>query len=110
MLSFSVRGWVSIKDLARICTIPRPVVYASFIPFRPCMKPAVGKSGPFIIPLSSSIVTSGLSIYIIQPSIISPRLCGGMFVAMPTAIPDEPFIRRFGILVGRTIGSTMEPS
>ena len=27
----------------------------------------------------------------------SPRLCGGMDVAIPTAIPLEPFTRRFGI-------------
>src|SRR6202021_2327896 len=48
--------------------------------------PPVGKSGPgttFIISLSG---VSGLSISITVASIISPRLCGGMFVAMPTAM------------------------
>ena len=30
------------------------------------------------------------------PSITSPRLCGGMLVAMPTAMPVEPFTRRLG--------------
>ena len=42
---------------------------------------------------------------------ISVRLCGGIFKsAIPTAIPEEPFIKRFGILVGRTFGSTKESS
>ena len=54
--------------------------------------------------------TLGLSIIIMQASITSPRLCGGMFVAMPTAMPDEPLTRRFGNLAGRTDGSESEPS
>ena len=40
-----------------------------------------------------------------MPSTISFRLCGAMFVAIPTAIPDEPFTRRFGNTDGRTSGS-----
>ena len=40
----------------------------------------------------------------------SPRLCGGMFVAMPTAMPDEPLISRFGTRVGSTTGSCSLPS
>ena len=39
-------------------------------------------------------------------SITSPRLCGGMLVAMPTAIPVEPLTSRLGTLVGRTVGSS----
>ena len=35
----------------------------------------------------------------------SPRLCGGMFVAMPTAMPDEPLTSRFGKRDGSTSGS-----
>ena len=35
---------------------------------------------------------------------ISRRLCGGMFVAIPTAMPAEPFTRRFGRRAGRTVG------
>ena len=35
----------------------------------------------------------------------SRRLCGGMFVAMPTAMPDEPLTSRFGKRAGRTSGS-----
>ncbi|OQA55515.1 MAG: hypothetical protein BWY42_01439 [Candidatus Omnitrophica bacterium ADurb.Bin277] len=40
----------------------------------------------------------------------SVMLCGGMFVAMPTAIPDEPFTRRFGIFAGRMKGSKRDSS
>ena len=35
----------------------------------------------------------------------SVRLCVGIFVAIPTAMPTEPFTRRFGNFVGRTDGS-----
>ena len=35
----------------------------------------------------------------------SPRLCGGMFVAMPTAMPAEPLTSRFGKRAGSTSGS-----
>ena len=37
--------------------------------------------------------------------IISLKLCGGILVAIPTAIPDVPFTRRLGYLDGRTVGS-----
>ena len=56
--------------------------------------PPVGKSGPFrcfIRPLTS---ICGSSMYATTASIASRRLCGGMLVAIPTAIPDEPFTRR----------------
>ena len=33
-----------------------------------------------------------------------------MFVAIPTAIPDAPFTKRLGILVGNTVGSLIESS
>jgi len=39
-------------------------------------------------------------------STASPRLCGGIFVAIPTAMPDEPFTRRLGKAAGRTVGSS----
>ena len=35
----------------------------------------------------------------------SVRLCGGMFVAIPTAIPEEPLTSRFGKRAGSTRGS-----
>ena len=44
------------------------------------------------------------------PSITSERLCGGIFVAIPTAIPEAPFIIKAGTLVGSTVGSIMVSS
>ena len=41
---------------------------------------------------------------------ISFRLCGGMFVAMPTAMPDEPLTSRFGNPDGSTFGSSSRSS
>jgi hypothetical protein len=37
-------------------------------------------------------------------------LWGGMFVAIPTAMPEEPFASRFGKEAGRTTGSRSVPS
>ncbi|MNT48731.1 hypothetical protein D3C72_1855280 [compost metagenome] len=74
------------------------------------MMPAVGKSGAGISSINSSIVHSGLRSTCSAPSMTSVMLCGGMFVAMPTAIPDEPLISRFGIRVGKTVGSFSLPS
>ena len=39
------------------------------------------------------------------PSITSPKLCGGILVAIPTAIPPAPFTKRFGNCAGKTDGS-----
>ena len=50
-------------------------------------------------------VMSGSSICAQMPSITSPRLCGGMFVAMPTAMPVPPLTSRFGNAAGKTVGS-----
>ena len=55
--------------------------------------------------ISSSSVMSGSSICAQMPSITSPRLCGGMFVAMPTAMPVPPLTSRFGNAAGKTVGS-----
>ena len=74
------------------------------------MNPAVGKSGPGIISMSSSTVISGFSMVAMSPSTTSQRLCGGMLVAIPTAIPEEPLTRRFGKRQGRTSGSVRESS
>ena len=43
--------------------------------------------------------------YACIPLTTSVRLCGGMLVAIPTAIPEAPFINNPGILVGSTVGS-----
>ena len=58
--------------------------------------PPVGKSGAFTIFMSFSGLRVGSSMSAMQPSTISVRLCGGILVAMPTAIPLEPLISRFG--------------
>ena len=74
------------------------------------MMPPVGKSGPlmcFIRPFTSIDVSS---MNATAASIVSRRLCGGMFVAIPTAIPDEPFTSRFGKRAGRTCGSWRDSS
>ena len=95
----------SISASALIVIFPLPVVYASFIPSFPKIVAPVGKSGPFITSINSSIVVSGLSITFTIPSITSFKLCGGIFVAIPTAIPEEPFTNNAGILAGKTVGS-----
>ena len=54
----------------------------------------------------SSVVILGLSITAQQASIHSPKLCVGMFVARPTAIPVAPFTSKFGYLPGNVFGSS----
>ncbi len=40
----------------------------------------------------------------------SRRLCGGMLVAMPTAMPELPLMMRLGMRAGRTEGSRVDSS
>jgi hypothetical protein len=47
----------------------------------------------------------GFSIKNLVAAITSPKLCGAIFVAIPTAIPEPPFTRRFGYAAGKTTGS-----
>ena len=74
----------------------------------------VGKSGPwtrlitFVQQLLAS--ASGFSRNHCTPAATSRRLCGGMLVAMPTAMPVEPLTSRFGKRAGRMIGSCVLPS
>ena len=65
----------------------------------------VGKSGPLMCFIRPSTSIVGSSIIATTASIVSPRLCGGMFVAMPTAMPAEPLTSRFGKRDGSTDGS-----
>ena len=58
--------------------------------------PPVGKSGPGMCFIRSLILISLFSIKANVPLIISPRLCGGMLVAIPTAIPPAPFTNKLG--------------
>jgi hypothetical protein len=101
---------VSMWARARILMTPRPVVYALRISSVPRMRPAVGKSGPLMTPMSSSMVVSGLSMSISVPLMTSTMLCGGMLVAMPTAMPAVPLTRSCGNFAGSTDGSFSEPS
>ena len=84
------------------------------MPVRPTMKPPVGKSGPETVRSTVFIRASRgwprCSIAAMQPSITSRMLCGGMLVAMPTAMPADPFTSRFGNVVGRTVGSSVVSS
>ena len=90
--------------------LPLPVLYAFLMPLLPIMIPPVGKSGAGMYFIRSSIDMSGLSIKATEASIASPKLCGGMFVAIPTAIPSAPFTRRFGYLAGSTTGCILVSS
>ena len=80
------------------------------MPRRPLMMAAVGKSGPGMYSINSGIVMSGLAIIAKHALITSVILCGGMLVAIPTAIPLEPLISKLGILVGKTAGICSVPS
>ena len=91
--------------MPRVLMAPLPDTYASAIPLESYIIPPVGKSGPFINSIISSEVALGCFIRWLIASTTSPKLCGGILVAIPTAIPSEPFTRRFGSLAGRTEGS-----
>ena len=52
----------------------------------------------------------GLSTIASRPSITSERLWGAILVAMPTAMPEAPFMSKLGIAEGRTSGSTVVSS
>ena len=71
----------------------------------PIINPPVGKSGPGISFINSGIFISLLLINAKVPSIISPKLCGGMLVAIPTAIPPAPLTNKFGYCAGSISGS-----
>ena len=100
----------SIEVLDLVWIIPLPVLYASYIPALPSMVPPVGKSGPEISLIRSSIDSFGLLIKLMLAFRTSVKLWGGIFVAIPTAIPEEPFTKRFGIFVGKTSGINSLPS
>ena len=100
--SFPFSLWNS--TLLLTITFPLPFVNASIIPFLPSTIPPVGKSGPFTIDKIVSNLHVGLSILLIVASIISIRLCGGIFVAYPALIPFVPFTSRLGNFAGNTVG------
>ena len=69
------------------------------------MMPPVGKSGPLTHFNSDFDFASGLSIRCSAASHSSATLCGGIEVAMPTAMPCAPLASRFGKPPGITTGS-----
>ena len=74
------------------------------------MRPPVGKSGPSMWRSSWATVRSGFAIIATAASITSPRLWGGILVAMPTAMPSQPVTSRCGNCAGSTTGSLRCPS
>ena len=92
-------------NLDMTVTDPLPVSYIESNPAVPDIIPPVGKSGPLTILCNCFDVVSGSSTSIKVASIISPRLWGGILVAIPTAIPLAPLTNIFGNFEGRTFGS-----
>ena len=74
------------------------------------MMPRVGKSGPWTCSIRSAKVASGLSSTQMVALMTSVRLWGGMLVAMPTAMPEEPLTSRLGKREGSTRGSLRDSS
>ena len=101
------RPWSSICHSPRIRTEPRPVSYISTSSrcVLRILQP-VGKSGPLIKAVNLETESSGSFESSSSALIVSFRLCGGILVAIPTAMPVAPFINRFGMRLGRTVGST----
>lgn len=66
----------------------------------------VGKSGAGMCAMSCRTVIAGSAMSARKPATTSLKLCGGMFVAMPTAIPEDPLTSRWGTLAGSTDGSS----
>ncbi len=69
---------------------------------------------PSIEILGTSNLSTPCSIISLTCRLIAPatseRLCGGILVAIPTAIPSLPFNNKLGSLDGRTVGSNSESS
>ena len=89
----------------RILNEPLPVLYPCLIISLPIITPPVGKSGPGTCFINSFILISLFLINASVASTTSPKLCGGILVAIPTAIPPAPFTKRFGYWAGKTVGS-----
>ena len=75
------------------------------MPCLPRISRRLGSPGPGTISMILASGVAGLRIRATVASMISVRLCGGTLVAMPTAMPEDPLISRFGTRVGRTSGS-----
>ena len=75
------------------------------MPSVPQISAPVGKSGPASSRAARRACTRVRRATSTSASTSSRRLCGGTFVAMPTAMPAEPLTSRFGKRVGSTDGS-----
>mmetsp|Transcript_6804 Transcript_6804/g.19804 ORF Transcript_6804/g.19804 Transcript_6804/m.19804 type:complete len:427 (-) Transcript_6804:578-1858(-) len=95
---------------ARITTAPLPVLYSFRTPSSPTISAPVGKSGAGISENRRSSDREGFLMSAMHASTSSPSWCGGMLVAIPTAIPVAPFSSRKGSFAGRMVGSTSFPS
>ncbi len=84
------------------------------MPWDPTISPEVGKSGPLTRSQTAARVASSSASWLSRhqntASASSRRLCGGMLVAMPTAMPPEPLASRLGNRLGSTVGSCTRPS
>ena len=84
------------------------------MPRVPMISAPVGKSGPLISRMTASSISSrfasGCASTHSAAAATSRRLCGGIWVAMPTAMPEEPLTSRFGKRLGSTSGSRVLPS
>ena len=100
-------NWDVDVRFARQTVQERLTTVAGILPegIRPQMTPPVGKSGPGMTSSRSSSVLSGSSISRMVASQTSAKLCGGMLVAIPTAMPFDPLTIRFGNRDGSTTGS-----
>lgn len=99
------------STLPRTLILPSPVAYTLYSSSGVAlMIPPVAKSGPGMSASRSSSCISGSFRYATVASMTSPRLCVGIFVAIPTAIPVEPLTRIFGTWKGRKVGSVSVPS
>src|SRR5664280_2429885 len=90
----------SISATARSLIEPLPVRRASRMPCRPRMSAPVGESGPLTQAIRSAGVAAACSSRRVAASMTSPRLWGGMLVAMPTAMPWDPLTRMLGNRAG----------
>ncbi len=72
--------------------------------------PPPGKSGPGTISCRRAASMPGSRRTATAAAAISRRLCGGISVAMPTAMPDAPLSRTIGRRAGNRRGSSVEPS
>jgi hypothetical protein len=72
--------------------------------------PPPGKSGPGMKAISSLWVIFGLRIIATAACATSVRLCEGISVARPTAMPEAPLSSTIGRRAGSDFGSLCWPS